>query len=107
MMQDVAHEAEKAKTFTPGAPAAAEQKLTDEHRAIYAERIAKATTVEEVCVLFVLALRGEGGGMRWWKQRSATSGFYRGIRRFLRYVFVMPWPEAPLCFCVFGVYALR
>ncbi|CAN0224714.1 unnamed protein product, partial [Laminaria digitata] len=48
MMQDVAKQAEKAKTFTPGAPAAAEQKLTDEHRAIYAERIAKATTVEEV-----------------------------------------------------------
>ncbi len=48
MMQDVAKQAEKAKTFTPGAPAAAEQKLTDEHRAIYADRIAKATTVEEV-----------------------------------------------------------
>lgn len=48
MMQDVAKQAEKAKTFTPGAPAAEEQKLTDEHRAIYADRIAKATTVEEV-----------------------------------------------------------
>ena len=47
MRQDVAQEAEKSKTFTPGKPAAAEQKLTDEHRAIYAERIAKATTVEE------------------------------------------------------------
>ncbi|CAM9314416.1 unnamed protein product [Pylaiella littoralis] len=51
MMQDVAKQAEKAKTFTPGAPAAEEQKLTDEHRAIYADRIAKATTVEEIEML--------------------------------------------------------
>eukprot|EP00752_Nemacystus_decipiens_P007616 g6806.t1 len=51
MMQDVAQQAEKAKTFTPGAPAAEEQKLTDEHRAIYADRIAKATTVEEIEML--------------------------------------------------------
>lgn len=48
MIKDVAQEAEKAKTFTPGAPASEERKLTDEHRAIYADRIAKATTVEEV-----------------------------------------------------------
>ncbi|CAB1120169.1 unnamed protein product [Ectocarpus sp. CCAP 1310/34] len=51
MIQDVAQQAEKAKTFTPGAPAAEEQKLTDEHRAIYADRIAKATTVEEIEML--------------------------------------------------------
>eukprot|EP00903_Cladosiphon_okamuranus_P006037 g5955.t1 len=51
MMQDVAQQAEKAKTFTPGALAPAEQKLTDEHRAIYADRIAKATTVEEIEML--------------------------------------------------------
>ena len=61
-MQDVAQQAEKAKTFTPGAPAAEEQKLTDEHRAIYADRIAKATTVEEVrCLFFV----GRGGVVLW------------------------------------------
>ena len=81
MMQDVAKQAEKAKTFTPGAPAAAEQKLTDEHRAIYAERIAKATTVEEVrqsvgvswCVFgcffgwggFCFGFGLSGVGMRW------------------------------------------
>lgn len=52
MMQDVAQEVKKAKTFTPGKPAAAEEKLTDRHRAIYAERIAKATTVEEVRWVF-------------------------------------------------------
>lgn len=55
MMQDVAKEAEKAKTFTPGGATTGEQKLTDEHRAIYAERIAKATTVEEVRTLLVSA----------------------------------------------------
>lgn len=49
MMQDVAKEAEKAKTFTPGGGAAAAREgLTAEHRRIYAERIEKAATVEEV-----------------------------------------------------------
>lgn len=48
MRQDVAQEVKKAKTFTPGKPVGEEQKLTDEHRAIYAERIARATTVDEV-----------------------------------------------------------
>lgn len=48
MMKDVAKEKEKANTFTPGGPAAAEHSLTAEHRRIYAERIAAATTVEEV-----------------------------------------------------------
>lgn len=50
MMQDVAKEAEKAKTFTPGGNVpAGQQRLTAEHRRIYAERIEKAATVEEVC----------------------------------------------------------
>lgn len=48
MRQDVAQEVKEAKTFTPGKPVGEEQKLTDEHRAIYAERIARATTVDEV-----------------------------------------------------------
>lgn len=62
MMQDVAKQAEKAKTFVPGAPAAEEQKLTEEHRAIYADRIAKATTVEEVRSPRVVRVVGVGVG---------------------------------------------
>lgn len=57
MRQDVAQEVKKAKTFTPGKPAGEEQKLTDEHRAIYAERIARATTVDEVSQRERLPLR--------------------------------------------------
>lgn len=49
MMKDVAKETQKAKTFTPGGRAASgQQRLTEEHRRIYAERIEKAATVEEV-----------------------------------------------------------
>lgn len=51
MMKDVAKEKQKSNTFTPGGPAAAENNLTAEHRRIYAERIAAATTVEEVRVI--------------------------------------------------------
>ena len=85
-MQDVAQQAEKAKTFTPGAPAAEEQKLTDEHRAIYADRIAKATTVEEVrCLFFV----GRGGG--------CVVGTGRPLLRCSLFVVSLPGDDLAVC----------